>query len=130
MDAGCWIRSTAIVDEHGLAWPADPNDPKSVSNDLYSGSPGVVLFFLELARATGDESWLEDAKRGADRLIATLPERVEGEACGLYTGVAGIGFVLEEVHRETGDDRYREGAVRCIDLLAKAAETTGDRVRW
>jgi lantibiotic modifying enzyme len=130
VDAGRWIRSTAIVDEHWLDWPADPDDPKSVSNSLYSGSPGVVLFFLELARATSDPSWLEDAKRGADRLIATLPDHVEGEACGLYTGVAGVGFVLEEVHRATGDERYRKGAVRCIDLLAQAAEQVGDRVKW
>ena len=130
VDAGRWIRSTAIVDEHGLAWPADPSDPKSISSSLYSGSSGVVLFFLELSRATGDPSWLEDAKRGADRLIATLPDHIEGEACGLYTGVAGIGFVLEEVHRATGDARYRAGAELCVRLIEQAMRETERTASW
>jgi hypothetical protein len=121
IDAARWIRSTEIRDELGSTWPADPNDAKSVSSDLYAGSAGVVLFFVELAHSTGDASWLDDARRGADRLIATLPASVEGEACGLYTGVAGVGFALEEMRRATGDERYRAGALRCLDLLANAA---------
>ena len=31
-----WIRASAIRDDQNLAWPADPRDPKSVSNTLYA----------------------------------------------------------------------------------------------
>ena len=49
----------------------------------------MVLFLLELHHATGRRDYLDDAKRGADDLVA----RVAAEkGTGLYEGVAGRGF--------------------------------------
>src|SRR3712207_1864118 len=42
--AARWIHAARIETAHGVTWPADPRDPKSVSRDLYTGAPGVVLF--------------------------------------------------------------------------------------
>ena len=127
-DAAKWIRSTAIKTDAGLTWPADPNDPKSASNTtLYSGSPGVVLFFLELHKATGDAAYLADARAGADELIAQLPQ---AQGSGLYVGTAGIGFTLGEVYRATGDARYGDAMRRVVQSLIDRAKPVGKGVEW
>ncbi len=121
-----WIRSSAIETGGGTAWPADPDEPDSVAIDLYKGVPGVVLFFLELHRATGCSSPLDEAMAGADYLLDALPGSIDTpEGAGLYTGVAGIGFVLEEVFKATGRPGYREGALRCVRLISHASEQKG-----
>lgn len=144
IDAATWIRSTAVTSEHGTAWPADPHDTAAVVTNLYSGTPGVVLFFLELAAYTGDDSYLDDARAGADFLIARMEGRglatneETGEtipdftmqAAGFYTGLAGIGFTLEEVYKATGDQRYRDGAMRAVELIHEQAREVGDGVEW
>jgi len=126
-DAAQWIRSSAVRTQAGLTWPADPANPKSTNATLYSGSPGVVLFMLELHHATKDPQFLADAKAGADELLAS----VEGErSAGLYTGLAGIGFTLGEVHRASGDTKYRDGVARIVAMLKDNVMPTGNGVQW
>src|SRR5512139_857638 len=79
-----WIAGAAISGSEGLAWPADPQDPKSVNSTLYAGNPGVVLFYLELYASTGDKGHLKKACAGADFLIARLAEE---KTMGLYEGL-------------------------------------------
>lgn len=130
-EAARWIRSTAVNTDHGTVWPATPGgkDPRAsaVNTTLYSGTPGVVLFFLELHRATGRPEDLADARRGADHLLATLAEKPQS---GLYTGVAGIGYVLGEMHKATGDTRYRDGMRRTVEILQQSAVSQGEGVEW
>ena len=132
--AGRFIRSTRVETPRGLLWLQGPERPEgmSASPDLYSGTPGVVLFLLELARATGDKTWREEAEAGADYLIETLPAALDParEEAGLYTGVAGTGFVLQRVYRDTGNPAYRTGAARCRDLIHAAAQKVGAGVGW
>ena len=122
-----WVRSTSIHTSAGLTWPADPADPKSVNAGLYSGSPGVVLFLLELNRATGRAEYLADARAGADDLLAQLPREDEP---GLYTGIAGIGFTLGEVARATSDTRYRHGLRAAVRMLGERATAAGKGMQW
>jgi lantibiotic modifying enzyme len=126
-DAARWIDASAIKTAHGVTWPADPNDPKSVGNSLYSGSPGVVLFMLELHRASGDRAYLDRARLGADDLVATIDSEKE---TGLYTGLAGIGFTLLETANLTRDAKYRDGARRAADRIRSLARTAGAGVEW
>jgi lantibiotic modifying enzyme len=127
LEAARWIDASAVKTDHGLTWPADPNDAKSVGTTLYSGSPGVVLFLLELHRATGDPAHLDRARRGADHLIASI----DGESdTGLYTGLAGIGFTLIETANLTRDGRYRDGARRAADRIAALAKPVETGVEW
>ena len=108
---------------------SSPNRRRKATT-LYSGSPGVVLFLLELGRVTGDERWTGLAASGADHLLANVPAEIRDAGAGLWTGIAGIGFTLGEAHRYTGDARYREGAVRCAELLHASAEETEHGARW
>src|SRR5262245_7546253 len=66
--AGKWIRATAIDAPGGKTWPAVPPDAKTIQRDLYTGTPGVILFLIELHRTTKDRAWLDLAIAGADGL--------------------------------------------------------------
>jgi lantibiotic modifying enzyme len=127
LDAARWIQASAIAGPRGTTWPALPADRASVASDLYSGSAGVVLFFLELHRATGDPAHLATARSGADALIAAVDAEPDP---GLYTGLAGIGVVLAEVWRATGLAAYRDGARRVVAILQARAIERGAGVEW
>ena len=132
--AARWIRTARVETPAGYLWLTGPERPEGLDStpNLYSGSSGIVLFLLELARATGDKAYCEEAAAGADHLIATLPAKADPEKgeTGLYEGVAGIGFVLNRVFKETGDEKYRKAAVRCRDLIHAAAQPAGAGVQW
>jgi lantibiotic modifying enzyme len=127
LDAARWIEASAIAGPHGTTWPADPADRASVGSSLYSGSAGVVLFYLELHRASGDPAHLATARSGADALLAAVDAETDP---GLYTGLAGIGFVLAEVWRATGRAVYRDGARRVVSILQARAIDRGAGVEW
>jgi len=125
-----WLESVKIENLKGITWPADPNDSTSIASNLYSGSPGVVLFFLELFHSTKDQKYLKLAKSGADYLIETLPEKVTPGQTGFYTGIAGIGFVLEETYKASNDSKYHDGALRCVDMLHNSVKQINEGVDW
>lgn len=127
LEAAKWIRASAIRTEQDVMWPADPLDAKSANDTLYAGTPGIVLFFVEAFRSTGDRSFLKDASAGADHLLATLTDQKE---CGLYEGIAGTGFALTEVSKASGESKYRDGALRCARLLMERAKKTGKGIEW
>lgn len=129
--AGRWIERSAIVDDKGMRWPADPANPVPPELDLYNGTPGVIPFWLELHAATGDARAREYAGAGADYLLGTLPTGKVSSA-GLYEGLAGIAWVLAMTHRATRESRHKEGAARAHAMLKAAAEpdSSGKGVRW
>lgn len=125
--AAQWIRKSAIKTERGVVWLADPTDRETVEASLYTGTPGVILFFIEAYHATGDKTYLQDARAGADQLLVAMVDQKES---GLYVGLAGIGFALEETFQATHDQRYRDGAIQCAQTISKRAIKTGKGVEW
>src|SRR6185437_7488784 len=119
-----WIRA-AEIDKSGV-WRPEPEHPEvkatvSLPNGFYTGSAGLVLFFIELADATGDKSYLDDARRGGDYLVrswretAAGPSQMGGTQFSLYTGLAGTLFALAVLWKATGDTAYRDAARDGID---------------
>ncbi len=92
--------------------------------------PGVVLFHLELCHATGDRSWLDEAKGGAREIIAQLSAMDAAADCGLYTGLGGAAFVLEETYRASGEGLFRDAAIRAIASIRAKARRVGNGVAW
>jgi lantibiotic modifying enzyme len=127
IDAAKWIRTTRVATPFGIAWPSDPANPKSVSTALYSGSPGVVLFLLELHAATGEAAYLDDARHGADDLMTKIGSETQA---GLYEGIAGIGFTLGETWRATHDEKYRKAALAAVHALAERSAPAGKGLQW
>ncbi len=128
--AGTWVRSVAVTTPNGRDWPADPAaKPAATSPSLYAGTPGVVLFFLELARATGDRSYLDDAARGAETVWLGRGDG-SNAAADLWEGLAGSAFVLQETAKATGDRRFADGARRVTEMIVQRAKPVGAGVEW
>lgn len=130
LEAARWIRSTQVQTERGVAWPAQPQVSPKISLELYSGVSGVILFFSQLSAATGDPSWMEDARRGADHLVGALPASAAGSLHGLYVGNSGLAFVLDQMAQATGERRYHDGALRYLELVHQGAQSVGAGVQW
>jgi len=131
MAAARWLRATAIESPSGASWPAVPPDAKTVQRDLYTGFPGVILFFIELHRATGDRAWLDLATKGADQLATSLPETQGGdEGAGLYSGLAGIAYTLQEADRARGESRYAAAIRKALGDIMAGARDAGAGVEW
>lgn len=129
--AARWLRATAIAGEGGTTWPAVPPDAKTAGRTLYTGSPGVVLFLIELYRATRDRAWLDLAAAGADHLAETVPDEATSPgAAGLYTGLAGVAFTLDEAARATGEARYRSASRKALGVIRAAARDAGAGAEW
>jgi lantibiotic modifying enzyme len=127
LGAARWIKLSGLATENGRAWPADPLDPKSISPNLYSGTPGVVLFFIQLYRSTGSQDFLKEARAGADYLASSYPTVKD---YGLYTGLSGIAFALHEAYKITRDKKHELAAKACLDSVRLGARKTGDGVEW
>jgi hypothetical protein len=136
-----WVRSAERKTDQGSYWLPEPDRPDKLTTvspigGFYSGSAGTVLFFLQLAKATQDSSYLQDATRAADYLAATwrtVPagdEPIPGTKLSFYTGLSGPAFVLAETWKANGDSRYKEAALAATDYIANAAKPAGGGVAW
>lgn len=130
LQAEKWIRSLRVESPQGTNWPISPGDTSKVMN-LYTGSAGVILFYLELFHATQDEQFLEEAKSGADFLLYYLPEKKLGlDEVGLYTGLAGVCYTLEKVYEITKAERFKVGLSKYHNLLMSKAISYDNAVDW
>ena len=126
-----WLKATALRGPHGLTWAANPLDLKTESYDLYNGMPGVVLFLLEYAHATGDRQALADAASAADTIVHVVANTpVEKLGTGLYVGASGLAYVLRETWLATDNPKYRAAALGALKLVQDAANPVGDGVEW
>jgi lantibiotic modifying enzyme len=140
-----WIESAQKQDARGVYWLPEPDHPErpttvSAANAIYSGSAGTVLFFIQLASATGESRHLDTASLGADYLVATWRDLVDKPAEGLlsgpglnlsfYGGLSGIAFVLNEAGKATKNAKYRDAARAATEYIVQAAKPTGAGVAW
>ena len=132
LEAETWIASARRETDHGVEWLDIPDEPDSVGHTLYHGSPGVVLFYLELAKTTGEPRFLEEAIAGASELVHTLEaDPADADiAPSLYSGIGGAAFSLHQVYLATDDERFRQAAVDALVRIRTAATEKGDGIGW
>jgi lantibiotic modifying enzyme len=119
------ILSTYItVAQDAARWiDAQPALPADAATTLYYGTPGSVLFDLNLYEATGDSKYIDHARRGGDELLKLVESSND---TGLYDGIAGPGYALIELWKTTHDAKYRDGALRTVQRLSKLEAPTLD----
>lgn len=125
-----WIDSSAQRTSSGLAWPADPLTPTAVGLDYYNGTPGVVAFFAQLWRASGDTRWRDRAQQGGAYLVAESARAGDSLDAGLYTGLAGLGATYLALDTLEVGPEWSGAAKRIASDLTRRAKTVGDGVEW
>jgi hypothetical protein len=70
-----WLRRQAVTTAAGKIWrsPDERDDHPITNGNLYYGSSGIILFYLELYQQTGTRRFLEEAEDGAGYLMAAVP---------------------------------------------------------
>jgi lantibiotic modifying enzyme len=143
-----YLRKNSIKGDKGVYWMTaeDQKEGKKPLLDFYSGSAGIIFFFIELYDYTGETSYLEDAAAGGEYILDFLErnnwryigagEFAQSKPYGknewsFYVGgVGGIAFAFIQLYRVTGDARYEEGARKLSEGIAGAAEETAGGLKW
>jgi len=127
-----FIENSGIDLTEGRAWKVMPDSINSGPDlSLYTGTPGIVLFYLELYAATEDPAYLNEAEMGAEYLIDTIRNsKYNAGEMGLYTGLAGAGYCLVETFRATGKNRYRNEIINTVKLIESTALKTAEGIHW
>ncbi len=128
-EAERWIGSLQRTTDYGVAWSHSAERPEVVSHTLYNGSAGIILFYLELHAATGQQRFLDVALTAADDLAA-YANATQWQSCAIYTGWPGLAFALGEAARHSGRAQYAAAAAQCLDRLRASAHRLGAGIGW
>ncbi len=127
-----YIAQSKYETPNGTTWQMMPDSIDSKGNQtLYHGSPGIILFYIELYNATKESKYLDEAIAGTEYLIETIPDTISNPyEVGLYVGVAGHAFTVYEMYKVTNDERYKQSVLRSIDLIEQSAEKSKNGIHW
>jgi lantibiotic modifying enzyme len=119
----------------GIYWQQDTEKP--LDQTFYSGTAGILYFYLELASVTGEEFYRTIAEKGSNYLAAhwqdflsAPPTLGMGTENGLYFGLGGLALVLNEAHRVLGSKATEDAVQGIISYYRKAARTDENGTYW
>lgn len=112
-----WLAAQRKSNAKGYYWP-NVRDSAASTTELYSGNSGVLLFYLELYAATGDNKYADVAIRTADHIASTLPASCDANSVGLYTGQSGLIYALHRAYTFFQKEDHRVAMNTALDSLA------------
>jgi len=124
-----WIDSLRHDTEHGSMWGLAEEKPDTYVANLYTGSAGITIFYLELFDATGETRYLERAEAGGEELLqriqtyGTLP-------CAPMGGWLGYMFAFAELGRRSSNPAFSKAAADCVQRQRDQAEPAGAGIGW
>jgi len=135
-----YLESNRIDGPKGTYWRIDGIHDKGTDTDItfYSGTAGVVYFYLKLYETTKNETYLDTVKDGATYLLNNLENYIAfppapllpGSNDGLYFGLGGIGLVLKEIFKVVNDDNILAGIKFVTNHYLEAAKQDEDGTYW
>lgn len=139
-----WVADAAQPADGGVTWPETREPGSPLTDDLYSGTAGVLVGFAE-ARLCGIDEFDEVARSAVGRLAtvaaaggAELIGRARAAGAGvlsdgelgLYTGVAGYATGLQIWAEAAGDERAATAACAATADVAAAAASGRPLSSW
>ncbi len=129
LEVEAFLRSCRLESATGVSWSKVPGSTKPPRHTIYHGTAGVALFYLELHRATGDASFLDEAVAAGASILDYLATDDVG-SIGFYSGWPGYIFILNELAKSTGDARFRTAASNSLDRMVAASSELGAGIGW
>jgi lantibiotic modifying enzyme len=139
-----WVADAAIPADGGVSWPETREPGNPPTDELYSGTAGVLVAFAE-ARLSGIDEFDNAARAAVGRLVAVAAARgaeltgkaqAAGDAplfvdeLGLYTGLAGHAAALRIWAEAAGDERAATAARAAVADIAAAAASGQTLSSW
>lgn len=129
IEVEAFLASCQVDGDIGPRWTRLANGSGRSRTNLYHGSAGVLLFYLELHRATDERRFLDIAIEGGRELVASLAESAE-TSIAIYSGLPGQMFVLNELAKASGLAEFREAAVSLVQQIGDQSEPLGAGIGW
>ena len=124
LSAERWIARHQSETEHGLLWSLAEEVPNKRFHNLYSGSAGIALFYLELYAATQEKRFLQIATAAGREIVHQLKQLHE-LPCALMGGWGGYLFVMNELAQATADPVFTDSAQYCAQKQRDQAVEIG-----
>lgn len=112
-----------------VLWRQTSDADARSDTSLYHGSAGIIVFLLELAQATGDDSYRQRAE-DAGRALAGRLRAKTWASVAFATGWPGYAFAMEALAEATGGEEFRAVAVDCLDRLVAQSQQIGAGMAW
>jgi len=115
---GDWLLENAKSDESGLYWETmeldlERNISFKISEGIYCGTAGIILFLMELYKHTNDERYREAVLRGT-AWTTVYCEKNPPAYTSFITGRLGFSYLLMQLHRAReffGDQNWMDKAL-------------------
>ena len=128
LEVEAFIASCRVNGADGPRWSRRAGG-SSTSQSLYHGGAGVVLFYMELHRATDERRFLEIAIEGGRELAQSLQDAGESSVA-IYSGLPGYAFVLNELAKASGLAEFRTAAAVLVQQIGDQAQQLGSGIGW
>jgi lantibiotic modifying enzyme len=115
--------------QRGDVWARTPEPDAPIDHTLYHGTAGIIVFLLELADATGEFRYEQQAIR-AGRELATVVTNKSWASVAFATGWPGYAFVFSELAKRTDDSEFAALTSSCIDRLISQSSAIGQGIGW
>jgi lantibiotic modifying enzyme len=125
VDAATFIESQ----RRGAFWAQTTEPEARVDHTLYHGTAGVIVFLLELADATGDQSYADRALAAGRELLDVVGNKMWASVA-FATGWAGYAFAFHELAQRADDLPFAAASTRCLDRLLSQASVLGNGIGW
>lgn len=123
------LLAKAKKDDNGTYWETmtmdlEQNIGWQVSEGIYSGASGIVLFLMELHKRTGEPKYMAAAEDGL-RWVTAYCRKNPGQYFAFFTGRMGVPYVMLKMAEATGDRSWTETALEVARPCADAIGTPG-----
>jgi Lanthionine synthetase C-like protein len=113
----------------GDVWRQTPAPTARIDHSLYAGSAGIIVFFLELAEATGNRTYDERAV-AAGSVLAEYVSQQAWASVSFSSGWTGYAFALDQLHMRTNKPEFGQAAKHCRAQLLSQSQRFGSGIGW
>ena len=129
------LRENQVETDDGIYWNAQIEGKTDLS--LYTGSAGILFFYLQLYRFDPKEEYrkiIEEAAKYVAKHWRELPTTTNDFfstlSLGFYVGYAGVGHVLCEVYDAFHNEAIKNAVADVVALYKDKAVSVSDGIYW
>ena len=134
----------SIQEDGFIGWPQMPEEHFNQGEEVFGedsldrGNASIILYYVQLYEALGEEKYLDEIKKGAHYFLEKWTPGSDDDIF-LYTpgsqwsflyGAAGIAYLFVRIYKLTNEEVYLDFAKSVTDKVYQAAVKTDHGVAW